>query len=327
MKASLIITTRNRAAHLQQTLAAFRGVEIPAGLQAELVVVDNGSIDETAGVVRAEHPGPLRLRYVREDRRGQCHARNRGLAETRGDFILFVDDDVRPPRDLLAGMCQPMLEHGPCGVAGGVRLAPHLLRPWMTPTHRSWLASSEWLDAARPRGMVGANMAFSREVLARVPAFDAELGPGALGFSDDQLFALQLLEAGYRIHGRLDVWVEHHFEERRLLRGAWLESARGRARSHAYRGHHWEHWRSRSVRLRLAHAGGRLLAWRMRNRFRPNAEGAPLRELELEFQFNLYRAHLRESRRVRNYAYRGLVKHATASASAPAAPALAGAAS
>jgi hypothetical protein len=127
-------------------------------------------------------------------------------------MILFTDDDVRPPEDWIDGMCEPILLGKAQAVAGGVRIAPKLHRPWMEALHRGWLASTEGIDPAAPYTMFGANMGFSREVLSKVPAFDTELGPGALGFGDEMLFSWQLLEAGYQIHGALDVAVEHHFE-------------------------------------------------------------------------------------------------------------------
>lgn len=309
MKISIIIATRNRAPFLHETLRACRSLIVPDGAEAELLVVDNGSADDTAAVVHATTMDNLTLRYVCESRSGQTRARNRGLAETDGEMILFIDDDVRPPSDWIAGMVQPLVDHGPCAVAGGVQLAPGLQRSWMTTLHRSWLAATEWLDRENPRGMVGANMAFSREVLRRVPRFDTELGPGALGFGDDQLFASQLLETGYRIVGRQQVSVEHHFDPKRLLRKSWLDAARRRGRSQAYRGHHWEHWRSRWIWPRLVYTTARLEAWRLAHRADPGAEGCPETELHLEFDYALLRGHLSERRRPRNYDYRGIVKN------------------
>lgn len=308
MNVSIIIATRNRASFLRETLQSIRTLIVPNGMNAELLVVDNGSTDETAEVVKSARLDHIALRYVCERQPGQTRARNRGLAETSGEMILFIDDDVHPPRDWIVGMSQTLIEHGPCAVAGGVRLAPALCRPWMTPLHRSWLAATEWLDPIRPRGMVGANMGFSREVLGRVPGFDPELGPGALGFGDEQLFASQLLEAGYRIVSRQDVCVEHHFDPRRLLRQSWLDAAQKRGRSTAYRGHHWEHWGNRWVRPRLLSAIARRAAWKMRHRTQASPEGCAEAELELEFEYALLRGHLGEMIRPRNYDYHSLIK-------------------
>lgn len=308
MKLSIIIATRNRAQHLEGTLTALRSVTVPAGLDVELVVVDNASSDHTADLVRSFRLPHLQVSYRYENASGKCHALNRALADTSGELILFTDDDVRPPPDWIAGMTQPLIDHGPCAVAGGVVIAPHLQRPWMTALHRSWLAATDWLDEQNPRGMVGANMAFSRDVLKHVPAFDTELGPGALGFGDEQLFASQLLEAGFRIVGRTHVCVEHHFEAHRLRRASWLQTARKRGRVHAYRGHHWEHWTSRWAAPRHLASLLRLALWRLAHSAVPDDEGCPERELNLEFATALYRAHLQERRRPRNYHFHGLAK-------------------
>jgi glycosyltransferase involved in cell wall biosynthesis len=305
---SIIITTRNRAADLAQTLQAVRSVVVPNGLEAELLVVDNGSTDETAQVVKACQLPNIPVRYSYESRTGQSWARNRGLAETTGELILFIDDDVRPSPGWLAGMCEPMTQNGPCAVAGGVKLAPGLLRPWMTHLHRIWLASTEWLNAPTPQSMVGANMAFSREVLRRVPAFDPELGPGALGFGDEDLFARQLLEAGYRICARLDTFVEHHFDPRRLRRDSWLDAAARRGQVEAYVTYHWRHYGNRLARLRLLRVNGQLMAWRTRHAKDLPDEGCPERELGLVYYRGFLRGHLQERLRPRNYERHGLVK-------------------
>ena len=291
-----------------QTLQAMKCIIVPDGLKPELLVVDNGSTDETAEVVRSCQLQKLPVRYTYERQAGQARARNRGLTETTGEMVLFIDDDVRPSADWLAGMCEPMLQYKACAVAGGVQLAPGLVRPWMSPVHRSWLASSEWLDGEAPQSMVGANMGFSREVLRRVPAFDPELGPGALGFKDDSLFASQLLEAGYKIICQQKVSVEHHFDPSRLRRECWLEAATRRGKSHAYLGHHWEHWGCKLAVPRLLWTWCKLRAWRRRFWKTITEEGCSEEELTLVFGFGVLQAHLRERRRRRNYRCRGLVK-------------------
>jgi glycosyltransferase involved in cell wall biosynthesis len=307
MKVSVIIVTRNRAADLAGTLNALRAAVVPDGLQAELLVVDNGSTDNTAEVARSfAHPS-FTVRYVFESHRGAARARNRGLEETAGELILFTDDDVRVPPGWLAGMCEPILQRKATVVADGVRLAPNLVRDWMTSRHRSYLAATEWLNPERPHSLVGANMAFSRDVLRRVPGFDPELGPGALGFGEEELFSAQLLKAGYPIFGRLDVWVEHHFDPSRLLRASWLETAERRGRVNAYLTYHWHSRGYRLARLRLAVAAAKLTAHRTLSG-QPPEEGCSERELQLRFQVGELKQYEIERRRTRNYELHGLVK-------------------
>jgi glucosyl-dolichyl phosphate glucuronosyltransferase len=272
-------------------------------------VIDNASTDGTAELVKSSVVGGLTVRYVYEPRQGQSFARNAALAAARGRIIMFTDDDVRPPRDWIEGMCVPLLEGLAYAVAGGVRIAPHLMRPWMGWRHRAWLASTDTIAPDSPPVMIGANMAFSKEVLRKVPAFDTELGPGAAGFHDETLFSFQLKLAGYKIVSAFGVSVEHHFDESRLTRTNFLDTARKMGYSSAYRAHHWEHREMRRPRRELALALLRLAKWRVQRwREWQDAEGMPEWEMVLLEEVHFYRHYLTQRQRPRNYAKHGLVK-------------------
>jgi glycosyltransferase involved in cell wall biosynthesis len=319
MMVSVLICTRNRAGHLRQTLASLAQVAVPEGARCEVIVADNGSSDDTAELVRSGQLPRMELRYLLEPRPGQVNARNAGLAACRGDIILFTDDDVRLPANWVAGMCAPVLLGRGQAVAGGVKIAPHLERPWMEPLHRCYLASTERLDPRAPEYLVGANMGFSRQVLSRVPAFDPELGPGALGFWDDVLFAYQVREASFTIAAALDVVVEHHFDESRLARASWIARAQQDGRSRAYVARHWEHQVAPDTWWGLARRRAGLAYRRLRRRRHwPHAEGIALWEY-LDVQEIAFRRQCRvEAKRPANYGRLGLVR-----LSHPASPALA----
>lgn len=308
MQASIIIVTRNRAKQLAQALKSLQCVRIPQGMKAEVMVVDNASTDETAKVVRASHFAGNPVRYTLESRKGQSYGRNCGLAQTTGELILFTDDDVCLPPDWLIGMCEPMVERKAGVVAGGVSLPPSLVRPWMCPLHRSWLASSEWLDPRSPGSLIGANMAFVRGVLRDVPSFDPELGPGAIGFGDETLFALQLQQAGHAICGRLQVQVEHHFDPDRLKRSAWLDLAARAGRTKAYVTYHWRHRGYRVPQTRLWVTKLRLVSWRRTHASQINGEGCAEAELRLVSAVGELSGFLEERCRPHNYTRKGLVK-------------------
>ncbi len=297
---SIIVCTRNRAASLARSLEAIGAVTLPA--ESELLVVDNGSTDDTEATVRLTRPvNGLPIRYVREPQRGAARARNAGLRAATGEVIVFIDDDVRPERDWLVRLTAPILADEADAVAGGVRLAPHLLLRWMTGYHRAWLASTDALDPRQPSRMVSANMALARAVLARVPAFDPELGTGALGSGEETLFTLQLREAGFRIGGAFDAVVEHHFDESRLQRRQWLAAARNMGRADAYIAWHWEGAEWANSWRGILTAGARQVAWL--------APGGVAESLLKATRYLHARWHYRrERRRPRNYARRGLVK-------------------
>lgn len=308
MRASIVIVTRNRASQLRATLESLKQVIVPEGLDCELLVIDNGSDDETANVVDEFRSPRIIARHVLEEKRGKSCGMNRAFGEARGEVILSADDDVRFGPDWIGRMIEPITDGHANAVAGGVVLAPELLRSWMTPMHRSWLAETLWLKRSDPQSYVGANMAIARHVLDKVPNYDPHLGPGGLGYCDDVLFSSQLLRAGYRIADRLDVSVEHHPDQTRLARSAWLDAAWSRGLSQAYVGHHWEHWRCRFGRLKLARAVTTLKLWRILNPRHSDADGCDENEMRLVFELATVAGHLNESKRTKMYEKNGLLQ-------------------
>ncbi|MBA2647764.1 MAG: glycosyltransferase family 2 protein [Pyrinomonadaceae bacterium] len=309
MDVTVAICTLNHCGSLRQTLETLGRVRVPDNLRCELLVVDNASADGTAEVVKSYNSDNLPIRYLYEPRRGQCFARNAAIASARGEVILFTDDDVRTPHNWIEDMCAPLLSGKAHAIAGGVKIAPHLERPWMGWMQRAWLACSDYIDADNPSSMVGANMAFSKEVLKKVPGFDTELGPGALGFHDESLFSFQLKKAGYRIASAFSTAVEHHFDESRLLRTNFIDTARKMGRSSAYLAYHWEHetiphpiWQLSLWRLRL-------IKWRQqRKQERISLEGMSESEMVMLWKYHFNRHSLIERKRPRNYDKHGLVK-------------------
>jgi glycosyltransferase involved in cell wall biosynthesis len=230
--ASIVICTRDRCASLANSLACIGAATVPRGWLVELVVVDNGSSDETRALLDTTSLPNMPVRYVFEPRTGKGFAYNAGLEAARGAVLLLTDDDTRVPGDWIEQMCRPILAGEADAVQGGVRIAAHLERPWLKGVLRGWVA--EVADpAVAPAGLVGANMAFSRGAMLKAGPFDTSLGPGAAGFYDDTVFGWRLEAAGQKILYRPAVAVEHHFDPDRLSMTAFLSSARRMAASRA----------------------------------------------------------------------------------------------
>ncbi len=87
MKFSIIIPTLNEAELLDRCLTSLSALDSP-GEEREVLVVDNGSADDTQGVV-VRHGA----RYVREAKRGPYACRNTGAQRASGDVLLFTDSD------------------------------------------------------------------------------------------------------------------------------------------------------------------------------------------------------------------------------------------
>jgi glycosyltransferase involved in cell wall biosynthesis len=94
---------------LERTLDSLSHVSVPIDWKAELIVVDNGSEDDTPNVTRRfSHPN-LPVRYVLEKRPGKGHAYNAGIAAAKGEILLFSDDDISFPSNWIERMCSPIL--------------------------------------------------------------------------------------------------------------------------------------------------------------------------------------------------------------------------
>jgi len=84
---SVVIPTYNNAALLPETLD---GVQRQTIKDFEIIVVDDGSLDDTAQVVKSYDPSIV---YFHQTNRGQAAARNKGVALARGEYIAFCDHD------------------------------------------------------------------------------------------------------------------------------------------------------------------------------------------------------------------------------------------
>jgi glycosyltransferase involved in cell wall biosynthesis len=238
MDASILISTRNRAQYLRQTLDSLSRIRRD-WLEVELIVIDNGSSDETVAVVtEAARRFPYRVRLLSFSRGAKAAALNYALPTATGRYFAFTDDDLRFDALWLLKLLAPLRAGQAEAVVGEVRLAPHLTRSWMEPTHRAMLAEVRPND--KHHQLVGANMALSRKCFGWVGGFDPALGPGALGLSEEVLLERQIRARGGRIQFVEGAVVEHHFDPKRLERSAWIRHAKESGRSNAYIFHHWD---------------------------------------------------------------------------------------
>lgn len=87
---SVIIPTYNRHAFLAD---AIDSVLAQTYTDLEVIVVDDGSTDSTALMVKERFGPDPRVRYFYQNNAERCVARNRGIAESRGEFLAFLDSD------------------------------------------------------------------------------------------------------------------------------------------------------------------------------------------------------------------------------------------
>jgi glycosyltransferase involved in cell wall biosynthesis len=174
MPLSLVICTRNRALQLVECLRSLTKIRYSAPW--ELIIVDNGSKDETHDVI-SSYTGSLPLKSIIEPRPGLARARNRGWTMSMGDIVAFTDDDCYPAEDLLQSIVLCFEENSRLGFLGG-RILLHDPEDYPSTIqetlHRHEFRPGQFF----PTGLVhGANLACRRAALESVNGFDERFGP------------------------------------------------------------------------------------------------------------------------------------------------------
>jgi GT2 family glycosyltransferase len=265
MKISVLICTRNRATSLRRTLEAVFAQRPARNLSYEVVVVDNGSEDETRRVVgEFAVPHGSRLVYCFEGRPGLARARNAGIKTATGDVIAFTDDDVLVREDWLAEIrrefeADPDLDL----LSGRVLPARAELQPVALQLSETPGTYSTPEHATR---VLGANMAFRREVFARCGPFDARLGAGTFFAGAEEVeMAYRALRSGSKLRYAPNVVVYHDHDRVTVPQACALEYGYGKGHvaylaKHLFGGDRYAlriaYWSSRNLFKRGVGCGG-----------------------------------------------------------------------
>lgn len=112
-RVSVIVPVRNGAPYLSRCVTALLAQDLPRD-QFEIVLVDNNSTDRSRAVARSFDG----VRVLDEPKVGAYAARNRGIAEARGDLVVFTDADCVPESSWLLHHARAMSDPGVEAVLG-----------------------------------------------------------------------------------------------------------------------------------------------------------------------------------------------------------------
>jgi glycosyltransferase involved in cell wall biosynthesis len=226
---SVVISTYNRCERLRGALESVLAQET-GEISYEVIVVDNNSTDRTRQVVDAFIArGEPRLRYLFEGRQGLSYARNTGIANARAPLVAFTDDDVRVAPEWVRNIKRAFDEHPEVDYVGG-RVLPRWEREppaWLTPEHWSPLALSDigdvplYMSAELPYCLVGANLAFRRDIFTQLGLFrpDIQRVKDGIGSTEDHELQMRVWAAQRRGLYRPDLVVTAEVEARRMTKG------------------------------------------------------------------------------------------------------------
>ena len=176
---SVVVPCFNEERRIGRTLSALLAQSYPRQ-RYEIVVVDNGSTDDTRRVV-AGHP----VRCLIETRRSSYAARNAAIEATSGDYLAFIDSDCVAEARWLESLVRCDRESGEGLVAGRIELVPPL-----RPTRGSQLLALRFSSAVRrenaeTRGAAaGGNLLVRREIFEEIGLFDVAVSGADSAFTE-----------------------------------------------------------------------------------------------------------------------------------------------
>jgi glycosyltransferase involved in cell wall biosynthesis len=196
--------------------------------------VDNNSHDQTREVAEdfcRRHPG--RFRYLFEPRPGKSNALNAGVRESRGDVLVFTDDDVTFEPTWLQNLTASLHDNAWSGAGGRTVLQwPASVPGWLATEGPYARHGFGGFDQGRePKQLVGppfgANMAFRRSMFEKYGGFRTDLGPSPNREipvpGEDTEFGRRLISAGERLRYEPFAVLYHPVPENELNKEHFLE--------------------------------------------------------------------------------------------------------
>lgn len=223
-KISIIICTYNRAEVFSETLASFTQMDFSNAGKFELVIVNNNSNDNTAEIATSfctDHPF---ARYLFEERPGLSQARNKGILESRGQVIVFIDDDVFLDANWLNAVARVFADQ-PGAAAFGGKSIPQFeggRPPWLEEPMNCIYGDTGlgdvpcWMEF--PSIPFGLNMGFRRGVFDQIGLFNPKLGriKGSLLSNEELDIFWRIAQAGLKVYYAPDALLFHRIPANRI---------------------------------------------------------------------------------------------------------------
>ena len=223
---SFIICTYNREKYIYECLSRLAKNTEKDGW--EIVLVNNNSTDGTAAECErfvADYV-PKNYRYFMERQQGLSYARNRGIAEAKGNWLVFLDDDALVEANYIANLQKNIVEHPEAKAFGGA-IEPFFEEEtpnWLSPWSMMFVSAIDLGNYVKPFAAnqypVGANMGISKEAIERVGKFNTSLGRvgnNLMGGEEKDIFN-RIRQAGMSILFFPSIKVQHCIPSKRTTK-------------------------------------------------------------------------------------------------------------
>jgi glycosyltransferase involved in cell wall biosynthesis len=226
---SISICCHNSVLRLPDTLSHLARQKVDGGVQWEVLVIDNGSVDQTAKVAVASWPpyAAAPLRVISEPRLGVQFARHRACQEAAHEIVCFVDDDNWVCDHWVQTVARIMSAHPEVG-ALGARIEPAFEAPpppWMGELIRNFAVGDQANEDGDVTDTVG--RLWTAGMSLRRAAWNGLISCGfsflstsrtgkALGSGEDSELCYALRMAGWRLHYSNQLSLRHYIPSGRL---------------------------------------------------------------------------------------------------------------
>jgi glycosyltransferase involved in cell wall biosynthesis len=253
---SVIVPAYNAAQTLEGCLMALTTQTLPPGLELEIIVVDDGSTDDTAAV--AHRYG---VRVISQANAGPAAARNTGARAASGELLLFTDADCVPAHDWAARMAAPFADPAIAGAKGTYRTSQS------EPVARFvQIEYEDRYDRMRRQEYIDFvdtySAAYQRDIFAQAGGFDTTFPNASV---EDQELSFRLAQSGHQFVFVPDACVTHlhdrtvgEYARRKFWIGYWKALVTSRYPSKLASDSHTP--QVLKVQMGLVAVGGALLA-------------------------------------------------------------------
>ncbi len=171
----------------------------------EVIVVDDGSTDQTAAIVRS-FPS---VKYLHQDNAGPASARNHGAFAAKGEILFFTDSDCVPEHDWVERSLLCFKDRSIAAVAGsyGIMNSEDILARCI---HAEILYRHQHLMPLYPKVFGSYNVAIRRDIFLRLDGFDPSY---RMASGEDNDLSYRILQSGSKIYFEKRSIVKHYHQK------------------------------------------------------------------------------------------------------------------
>ncbi len=116
MKLSIIVPVYNEEKTIDELIRNIKNVKLPVGITKEIIIVDDGSVDETLEILK-RYNTDITIRIYRKDKcTGKTSAVKMGIEKSEGDIVLIQDADLEYSPDNYPLLIEPIIKDRACVV-------------------------------------------------------------------------------------------------------------------------------------------------------------------------------------------------------------------